>query len=45
MEFKVIWLMSYYCKKRSINDFGLCSMFHYDIAMTFVYELVYYKTM
>ena len=23
------------------NEF--CSMFHYDVAMTFVYELVYYK--
>ena len=37
----MIWLMSDYSKKRSIKKF--CSMFNYDVAMTFVYELVYYK--
>ena len=39
----MIWLMRYYSKKRSMNDFEFCSMFHYDVAMMFVYELVYYK--
>ena len=38
----MIWLMSNNRKKRSIK-IEFCSMFQYDIAMAFVYELVYYK--
>ena len=38
----MIWLMSHYSKKRSIK-IEFCSMFYYDVAMTFVYDLVYYK--
>ena len=34
----MIWLMS-----NNQRKLELCSMFHYDVAMAFIYEIVYCK--
>ena len=39
----MIWLMSNYVVSNKRPKLEFCSTFHYDVTITFVYELMYDK--